>query len=280
MTNGSAVFRRDRSHLQLGTRPGWVINDQPGLLNLLRHIDGITDSDQLDRDFGNEVDVRTILDELIHAGLIVNAAGWRGGPSSEHQANVARGTDPVPVSGRPHYRVAIVHDGATASTAACLRRLMAHSGLAAATRDDCELIVSCSLGEPDRALFRSAGEREIDQLPVVIDGSVITAGPFIRPGLWPCISCHDCHRNDWDAAWPALLEQRRVRPPGGLAVPATLVHHTAAHIVEDVIAAAEKRTPATYACTRSYGPDLGAMTRRPVPFHPACACTRLVSRTS
>lgn len=280
LIGGSAVFRRDRSHLQIGTNPGWVINDQPGLLGFLRKIDGVKDTGQLQRDCGHDIDVPSIIAELIGAGLAVDAAGWNGGPSREHQGNLARGLAPQTVGHRSEYHVEVIHDDAAAIMAATLRRLIAQAGLALSDGSDCDLIISCTAGEPDRTLFTAASSHGIDQLPIAFDGTVISCGPFVRPGRYPCLACYDFHRTDWDPAWPALIHQRAALPPGGVAVPVTLVQLACAYIVDDVISVAENRRPFTYATVRSYGPALHEHASRPVPFHPECACTRLLAEAS
>lgn len=285
LTNGSAVFRRDRHHLQIGTTPGWIVNDQPGLLELLRKIDGATDTTQLQRAAGTQLDVVAIIAELISAGIAVDASPWNGGPSREHQANLARGLDPSAVPRRGDYRVAIAHDEPAAGMATSLRWVLTHAGIPVTAGDDCELLITCSLGEPARTLFTAAYEYGIDQLPLVIDGPAIRCGPYIRPGRWPCLRCHDFQRADWDTAWPALLHQPQLHqhspaPPAGSAVSATLIHLAAARAADDVISAAEGRFPSTYACLRSYGPQLHQHARYAIPFHPECTCTRLLAEAS
>lgn len=290
LTDGSAVFRRDRHHLQIGTTPGWVVNDQPGLLELLRMIDGATDTSQLQRACGAQLNVTAIIAELISAGIAVDASTWNGGPSREHQANLARGLDPSAVPRRGAYRVAIAHDEPAAPMAASLRWVLAQAGISVTGGDDCELLIICSLGEPARTLFTAACEYGIDQLPVVIDGPAIRCGPYIRPGRWPCLRCHDFLRADWDTAWPALLHQPKSRQPqihqhspapaAGPAVSAVLMQLVAARAADDVISTAEERVPSTYACLRSYGPQLHQHTRYAIPFHPECTCTRLLAEVS
>jgi hypothetical protein len=46
---GAPLLRRDATHLQVGTSPGTVIDDRPGLRSFLRLLNGARDVDQLRR---------------------------------------------------------------------------------------------------------------------------------------------------------------------------------------------------------------------------------------
>src|SRR5699024_7812265 len=138
LTNGAAVFRRDRHHLQIGTAPGWVVNDQPGLLELLRMIDGATDTSRVQRACGAQLDVTAIIAEALRGGIAADGATGTGGPSREQQANLARGLEPSAVPRRGAYRVAIAHDEPAAPMAAGLRWVLAQAGISVTAGDDCE----------------------------------------------------------------------------------------------------------------------------------------------
>lgn len=280
LTHGSAVFRRDRTHLQIGTNPGWVVNDQPGLFALLRKLNGVRDMAHLQQDFGNKIDVRAVVGELIGAGIAVDAASWVGGPSQEHQSAVAQGLDPAAVPMRRSYRVAIASDDASAPVGAAISRLLRQSGITLVIDGEYELMLSCTLGEPNRSVFTAASQYGADQLPVIVDGHAIRCGPYIRPARWPCLICHDLDRTDWDRGWPGLLHQHGSSPPAGLAVSAALIQLVSAHIVDDVVSTAENRTPELFAAVRLFGPALRSHTRRAVAFHPDCTCTRLIATAS
>lgn len=49
--------------------------------------------------------------------------------------------------------------------------------------------------------------RDIPHLPIVFGDTSVTVGPFIEPGIGPCLYCLELHRRDADPAWPALASQ-------------------------------------------------------------------------
>ena len=76
---GAPLLRRDATHLQIGTSPGVVLADRPGLMGLLRLLDGVRDVDRIallaDRDVPElRADVPRLLDELRAVGAVVDAA--------------------------------------------------------------------------------------------------------------------------------------------------------------------------------------------------------------
>ncbi len=49
--------------------------------------------------------------------------------------------------------------------------------------------------------------RDVPHLAVVHGDRSTTIGPFVRPGLGPCLYCVDRTRTDVDPAWPAIASQ-------------------------------------------------------------------------
>ena len=80
---GAPLLRRDAAHLQVGTSPGIVIPDRPGLVDLLRLLDGARDVDRLAAVTRATIPELTtplaeILAELRSAGVVFDATRWSG----------------------------------------------------------------------------------------------------------------------------------------------------------------------------------------------------------
>ena len=76
---GAPLLRRDATHLQVGTSPGTVIDDRPGLRPFLRLLNGARDVDQLRWLVHSEVpdldgDVDDVLRPLLACGAVVDAS--------------------------------------------------------------------------------------------------------------------------------------------------------------------------------------------------------------
>lgn len=56
--------------------------------------------------------------------------------------------------------------------------------------------------------------RDIPHLPVVYGDAVVRIGPFIEPGVGPCLYCLELHRTDADPAWPTIASQLLGRSAG------------------------------------------------------------------
>ena len=55
--------------------------------------------------------------------------------------------------------------------------------------------------------------RDVVHLPVVTSERSVTVGPFVEPGLGPCLYCVQLARTDLDPAWPAIATQLWGRAP-------------------------------------------------------------------
>lgn len=49
--------------------------------------------------------------------------------------------------------------------------------------------------------------RDIPHLPVLFGDSTVHIGPFVEPGVGPCLYCLELHHIDADPAWPAMAYQ-------------------------------------------------------------------------
>ena len=261
---GAALLRRDATHLQVGTDPGVVVHDRPGLYPLLLSLDGTRDLDALRRRAHREipeleVDVADALAPLIAAGLVVDTA-------------------PPP---RPSLRVDLAHDGPTTGLARTVSALL--TGARVAIGPDADLLVVMSSGEPDRSALADAVRCAVTHLVVTLTGDAVRVGPLVIPGRTPCIGCTDLHRAAWDPGWLALVPQfgRAGAHRGAvtaLPIRSRLAQHVAAaEVVATCLDLADtaRHSAAAPAQIRTIGPDRRVRTEGHAAFHPRCACALL-----
>lgn len=262
---GAPLLRRSATHLQVGTSPGIVIVDRPGLAALLRLLDGVRDVDRLQQMATIDIPeldepVATVLTELRAVGAVVDATAVS--ETSSRRASVTIGVD----AGR-----------GTTEIVRLTRSALSSVGITSFDAAEPELVVIASLGEAARSVFERASLLGVDHLPVVIDEDRVRIGPFVRPGRTPCVGCHDLHRADWDPAWPALIHQLGRRPP--LAQPAAVdplsLHSAAIELAAEIVALVDGHTPRTVGRCLVIGPAHDERSMWPVAFHHRCACDLL-----
>ncbi|MCW2823893.1 MAG: hypothetical protein JWQ91_810 [Aeromicrobium sp.] len=261
---GAPLLRRDATHLQVGTSPGIVIPDRPGLLPFLRLLDGARDVARLEELAPARCPelvgrIRPLLLELRAAGAVVDGATL--------------------VRPRIDHEVALQHDAGSASLVGSARALLEAAGLTHLDSTEPALIVLASHGEPARSDFERATLLGIDHLPVVVDEDRVRIGPLVSPGRAPCVSCHDRHRADWDPAWPALVHQlgraSTILLPA--AVSAVATHAAAGELAVEVLTHAAGGPARTTGRCLVVGPAHDARTFWPVAFHPGCSCDLLTA---
>jgi hypothetical protein len=256
---GAPLLRRDATHLQVGTSPGIVIDDRPGLRSFLRLVDGVRDVERL-RVLARtdvpelEVDVDDVLRPLLACGAVVDA-------SALHVR-------------RTRLRVALHDDAGSRPLARTIGHALADFGIGSLDPPDPDLLLVVSCGEPPRAVFDQARLHRISHLPVVIDEERVRIGPLVIPGITPCLTCHDLHRTDWDPAWPALLPQLG-RVSIAPVQPVPLRYAAAAEVAVEVLAVASGSRPRTAGQVLAIGPQHDAHVAWPVAFHHGCACALL-----
>lgn len=262
---GAPLLRRDATRLQVGTSPGIVIADRPGLIPLLRLLDGVRDVERLEtmaRVVVPELDASAtdVLTELRAAGAVVDM-------SSIDEVRRARTGWAVGFDTGPD----------TAELVDATRAALADAGVEHLSSTEPRVLVVASFGEPPRSVYERPALLGITHLPVVIDEDRVRIGPLVRPGRTPCVSCHDLHRADWDTAWPALLPQLGRRParPRPAALDPLASRAAAVEIAAEVIAEAGSRTPRTVGRCLVVGPRHDERTTWPVAFHHRCACDLL-----
>ncbi|MDX6276795.1 MAG: hypothetical protein QOJ72_923 [Nocardioidaceae bacterium] len=283
---GAPLLRRDASTLQVGTSPGVLIADQPGLYALLRLLDGSRDVARLQayvRDNIPELDVAIVdlMRELRALRVVFDASRWsapqrRGLDAEARHADLA-GEDPTRLAARPAFRLAFRHDSASRPLVDGARAVLAQSGLQDLDSADPHLLVVASCGEPARSLFERPTLDGVDHLPVVIDEDRVRIGPLVSPGRTPCVSCHDRHRADWDNAWTALLPQlgrHAITPP---ALSAVTVQAAALELAVEVLNYCDGRSVRSVGQFLVVGPGHDQRGSWPLAFHHGCACDLLTA---
>ena len=175
---GAPLLRRDATHLQVGTSPGTVIDDRPGLRSFLRLLNGVRDVEQLRRLASSnvpelEADVDDVLKSLLACGAVVDATRLH--------------------LRRPRLRVALHDDAGSRPLARAVGHVLADLGIGTIDPPEPDLLLVVSCGEPARTVFDEAQRHGISHLPVVLDEDRVRIGPLVIPGVTPCLTCLDQH---------------------------------------------------------------------------------------
>ncbi len=262
---GATLLRRSATHLQVGTSPGIVIADRPGLVAMLRLLDGVRDVDRLQEMVATDIpeldgSVVTVLTELLAVGAVVDASVVSD--TGRRRAAAAIGLDVGP---------------GTSDLVGATRSALSSAGVTRLDATEPDLLIIASFGEAARSVYERSSLWGVDHLPVVIDEDRVRIGPFVRPGRTPCVGCHDLHRADWDPAWPALLHQLGRRPPASrpTAIDPLTLRAAAIELAVDVLAHIDGRAPRTTGRCLVVGPGHDERAMWPVAFHHRCACDLL-----
>lgn len=250
---GALLLRRDARTLQIGTSPGVLVPDRPGLGRLLRLLDGAIPVERLAHVVANDIpeftdDLMTTLTRLVAAGAVLPA-------------------DPTPVQPR----VAVRHDRSTSAFAALLGNGLGPSAI----QPDIEVLVSA--GEPARSTFEVLVSARVAHLPVVLTEHRVRIGPFVAPGATPCLGCLDALLTAWDPAWAVLLpqfERPRLLP---MNLPDAVLMRAAAEVTHQLECLQNGSRPPTIGRILSIGPGHDDVDLREVPFAPQCPCGLLAA---
>ena len=285
---GAILLRRDATHLQIGTSPGFVLRDRPGLFSVLHLLDGIRDvrriADLTATHFTEfDGDVPAVIHELMAAGLVFDARNWDF-PRDPRLVGEARsasltGSSPARLHHRAKFGLRLTTDKASAELARTTTLILTRAGISTTAGERTHLAVMLSNGEPGRRHFQEAMDAGIDHVRVVIEEDRIRIGPLVRPGITPCINCHDLHRTDWDNAWPALMTQFGASAGSGSppALCAPTLHVAAATIAAEVLAHCDEAGGESTGHCLVVGPHYLDHQSWPVSFHPGCSCTLLAA---
>jgi len=250
---GALLLRRDARTLQVGTSPGVLIRDRPGMARLLRLLDGSLSPDRLSAVVARSVpeftdDLGATLDRLIASGAVIA---------------------PEPALLSP--TVAVRHDRSTSAFAGLLLDGFGPPG------GDPDLEILVSGGEPARSAFETLVAAGVAHLPVVLDERRVRIGPLVAPGDTPCLGCLDADLTAADPAWAALLpqfERARLLPQ---ALPLWLLHRAAAEVMRQVDQLRHGLRPAAVGHVVSVGTESPEVEVRAVPFAASCVCRLLAA---
>lgn len=137
---------------------------------------------------------------------------------------------------------------------------------------DVAVVVEHGAADPERV--RGLVGEGVAHLSVVVREADVVVGPFVRPGLGPCLRCVDLHRADADPCWPQLAEQ--LRSAAGPAPEETLLAASAAAVAAGQVLAALDGLVPRAATARIEIPAPDAVPRlRETSRHPRCGCGEL-----
>lgn len=286
---GTPIFRRDRHHLQIGTSPGHTLRDRPGLLHVLRMIDGLNDRPTLERlvdgvtDFEDEL--APVLDDLLRVGIVLDASLWDLAPrrGSEVLALAHRGLAADDISARLSRRRAarlvLVGDEDCRPLASRIAAIAREAQVGADPDGRAPLHVVLTVGEGNRSTFADLDRRGMDHLPIVLGEGQARWGPLVRHRETPCTGCHDLQRIDFDPHWSTLMTQFGRRPPAAgvcQSLGSAGLQMTAATIAAQIIAYADNHQGPADSHVWSTQPGAYPMPDYEVRFHTSCGC-RLLS---
>jgi len=139
--------------------------------------------------------------------MVARSVGVTPEASSRLLAAVTPALD-VPPASVPS-SVAVLGDSGLALTMA---GLLDSQGLLGAP-DDAALVVLVADWVVSPADHLAWLNRDVVHVPVVVSERAVTVGPFVEPGLGPCLYCVQLARTDLDPAWPAIATQLWGRAP-------------------------------------------------------------------
>jgi hypothetical protein len=248
-----AVWRNPFS-LQFGVSPRTVV---------LHHLDEAT-----------ERMLAALASGISRSGLTMIAHS-AGASDADVDALLAR-LEPVlvhPVDAEPR-RVVVTGTGRLAERliavlAALDVRVTVAASVEAAEATECELAVAIGHYVLDPALHGLWLRRDITHLPVVYGNSSIAIGPFVVPGLTPCLYCLQRHASDADPAWPAISAQLWGRKSP--ADTELMAGEAAAIVAREVVArlGADRGHRSSQLVIEA---ATGARSHREFEFHPDCGC--------
>jgi hypothetical protein len=237
---GLHVVRRDDRHLQVGVDPPWrlVVPDEAPVLRLLADL--AAGRPAVPRSAG----ARTVLQDLEHAGMVVDGAG-------------------------PRARVAVAVEGDEPVRSQAIALLHAVEGTTGVPAGGAVTVV-VTAGEPrrDDVDEHLRAQRPHLLLRATAPGWVI--GPFVVPGVTACLRCVDAHLGEHDPRRAVVVEQVAGRPHGPL--DPALAAVAVGWAVRDVAGFVAGAQPSTWSATVEVGADL-APRRRTWRRHPHCGCS-------
>lgn len=290
---GLSVFRRNAGQLQFGTLGDdrFVVEDRPGLVGLLRLLDGARDTGTVaclaeQRVPALRDDPVALIAALHREGILVDATGCdvaEPAHESESRSLLAQGLRPGEIGDRlarrsqscVELRSAPSVEPLTADIAHGLQQAGIQTTRVADTSATATLVIGA--GPDDRSTFRHLRKERMPHLSVVADGARVVVGPFVDPGLAPCVECLDLRRREWDPSWPAITPQFDAPLAyAGNGIGPALTTATglaaAAIVTNDIVEFCDESVPLTMTRTITVGPGVHDRSDESTGFHPSCRC--------
>lgn len=290
---GLAVYRRNTRQLQFGTAPDdcFVVEDRPGLVALLRLLNGMRDAATVaclarERIPALVDDPEALLGALAREGIVVDAPRCHAAEHAlgpEARSLVAQRVMPDEVENRLMRRsqsyTEIRADGPAEPFAAGVADALRATGIDTTRASDtlATVVVVVSTGQGDRSLFARLRHDHLPHLAVAVCGSRVDVGPFVCPGLTPCVECLDLWRHTSDPSWAAVTAQfdAPLVYAGGMgdtAVSAATRLAATALVTDEVATFCDDTVPHTTATTITIGPGAYDRAEAASAFHPRCRC--------
>jgi bacteriocin biosynthesis cyclodehydratase domain-containing protein len=116
---------------------------------------------------------------------------------------------------------------------------------------------------------------DVPHLSVVVGESATTVGPFVVPGVDPCLRCLDLHRRDADPNWIRLLTQTSSGGAGQPAEDPATASAAAGLAALAVLAHLDGREGSARGTTLRIARDSGTVTPTRWTHHADCGCLGL-----
>jgi len=166
-------------------------------------------------------------------------------------------------------------DTATGATTGAATGTGTGTGTASTVATHCDLAIAISHYVLAPALRGVWLRRDIPHLTVNFSDTRIELGPFIEPGLGPCLYCIERHRTDADASWPAIVTQLWGRHSAleSAAIVGEVGAIVARLAIRRLAQGPDKRSHSTLEVDALSGERF----EREWTTHPECGCTGLVA---
>ena len=161
---------------------------------------------------------------------------------------------------------------ATAVTAPLRRTSTALSVLTGQAPDAHVTVIAPVTSSPAPEVL--AAVRARPHLLVTVRETTASVGPFVLPGVTPCLRCLHLARSDRDPQWPAMTAQLTGSSRSAEACDVVLATIAAALAVTQVLSYVDTAAPPESTSAGLLELDLadGRLRRRTVAAHPSCAC--------
>lgn len=137
------------------------------------------------------------------------------------------------------------------------------------------LLVIGTVGEPDRLMLHRLVRRGTPHLLLRYLGEGVVLGPYVVPGLTPCLGCLDAHADSQSpvpVARPVgLPDPIDVATTGGTT--SSLAAVAAGWLACDIARHLAGERPTTWSATVELAPGLASITCLEWLRHPSCACS-------